>query len=96
MKEWTPQEIKELRTSHSITQKAFADLLGVTRVYVGLLERNEKKPSKMLKLLLNYVGERLNTGRKKGKEVGMAKQKEAKGIPKGIYKQGAANIYDPS
>ncbi len=55
MKEWTPQEIKELRTSHSITQKAFADLLGVTRVYVGLLERNEKKPSKMLKLLLNYV-----------------------------------------
>ncbi len=55
MRDWTPEEIKELRARSGITQKALADLLGVTRVYVGLLERAEKQPSKTLKLALNYI-----------------------------------------
>jgi DNA-binding transcriptional regulator YiaG len=55
MKEWNADEIKQLRTRYGITQRAFADLLGVTRVYVGLLERRDKTPSTSLKLLLNYV-----------------------------------------
>jgi DNA-binding transcriptional regulator YiaG len=55
MKEWIPQEIKELRTKHGITQEAFANLLGVSRVYVGLLERADKTPSQTLKLLLTCV-----------------------------------------
>jgi DNA-binding XRE family transcriptional regulator len=55
MKQWTAEDIKVLRTTFGITQKALADLLGVTRVYIGLIEREEKKPSKTLKLLLNCV-----------------------------------------
>jgi DNA-binding transcriptional regulator YiaG len=55
MKNWTSEDIKELRARFNVTQKGLADLLGVSRVYVGLLERKEKRPSKILKTLLNYV-----------------------------------------
>jgi DNA-binding transcriptional regulator YiaG len=55
MKDWTSEDIKSLRDRFNVTQKGLADLLGVTRVYVGLLERKEKKPSKTLKLLLSCV-----------------------------------------
>jgi DNA-binding XRE family transcriptional regulator len=66
MRDWTPEDIKELRARFGITQKALADLLGVTRVYVGLLERNEKQPSKTLKLALSYI-ERKVTEKENGK-----------------------------
>ena len=66
MKDWTPEEIKELRARFGTTQKALADLLGVTRVYVGMLERAEKQPSQTLKLALSYV-ERELTEQENGK-----------------------------
>ena len=61
MKEWTAEDLKEMREAFNVTQKTLADLLGVSRVYVGLLERKEKKPSKTLKLLLDYVERDLAT-----------------------------------
>jgi DNA-binding transcriptional regulator YiaG len=59
MRDWTPEDIKALRARFNVTQKHLADLLGVSRVYVGLLERNEKTPSKTLKLLLHYIEKEL-------------------------------------
>jgi DNA-binding XRE family transcriptional regulator len=39
-----------------LTQDEFGKRLGVTRVYVNLLEKGgEKKPSATLELLLNYI-----------------------------------------
>jgi DNA-binding transcriptional regulator YiaG len=61
MKPWKPGEIKQLRSGFNLTQQGLADLLGVTRTYIGLLERNEKTPSKTLKLLLNCVEKDLST-----------------------------------
>ncbi len=64
MKEWNADEIKQLRTRLGITQKALSKLLGVTKIYVGMLERNEKTPSMTLKLLLNYVERDLRANEK--------------------------------
>ncbi len=55
MKEWTREEIRELRRSHSLYQKDFAELLGVSRVYVNNLERGLKKPGKTLRKLLDCI-----------------------------------------
>jgi DNA-binding XRE family transcriptional regulator len=56
MKEWTGKEIRQLRERFRLTQKALGDLLGVTRVYIMLLEKEVKRgASKTLKLLLAYV-----------------------------------------
>ena len=69
MRDWTPEEIKGLRAKFGMTQKTLADLVGVTWVYVGLLERNKKQPSKTLKLALSYIERELtakNTEKRKG------------------------------
>jgi transcriptional regulator with XRE-family HTH domain len=61
MKGWTGKEIRQLREHFHLTQKALGDLLGVTRVYIMLLEKEAKKgASKTLKLLLDYVEKDLN------------------------------------
>ena len=69
MREWTPEEIKNLRKRLKAPQWRFAELLGVTRVYVNYLEKGVKTPSMTLKLLLNYVERDLrNKKPRKGKE----------------------------
>jgi DNA-binding transcriptional regulator YiaG len=67
MRDWTPGDIKELRQSLNLTQKAFADLLGVTRNFIYYLERGEREASKTLKLLMDCV-ERQFKETEKGKE----------------------------
>jgi len=59
MKQWTSKEIKEFRHRQGLYQKQLADLLGVTERYLIYLEKDVKKPSKTLRLLLNCLEEKL-------------------------------------
>lgn len=60
MRDWTPEDIRGLRARFNLTQQSLADRLGVSRIYVGMLERAEKKTlSKILRLLLNYIEKEL-------------------------------------
>ena len=68
MKAWNPIEIRRLRKSLDLYQRELAELLGVTREYIILLEKGVKTPSKTLKLLLDCVEERTKKT-KKGKEI---------------------------
>ena len=84
MKDWTSEDIRALRNRFNLTQEELADLLGVTRVYVGMLERKEKMPSKTLKLLLNFVEKDLTTKQMKDEngERGEPWQRTRKTFPK--------------
>ncbi len=56
MPKWTPDKIRKLRLALNLTQAQFSKRLGVTRVYVNMLEKGgEKKPSATLELLLDYI-----------------------------------------
>lgn len=55
MREWTGDNIRDLRELMELSRANFSTLLGVTRTYVMLLEKGVKTPSKTLQLLLNYV-----------------------------------------
>jgi DNA-binding transcriptional regulator YiaG len=55
MKPWTPEQIRQLRELHNLYQKDFAELLGVSRVYVNYLEQGVRKPSKTLMKLLDCI-----------------------------------------
>ena len=55
MKKWTPKEIRAFREKCGLSQYAFADLLGVTRIYIYLLERGDRTPGKTLKILLDLL-----------------------------------------
>lgn len=67
MKNWTPEEINNLRGKYNLSQPAFGNLVGVSGNYIYLLEKGVKHPSKTLKLLLGCVERQLNEN-KKGKE----------------------------
>jgi len=49
------EEIKSLRQSLRLSQKAFGDLIGVTRNFIYYLEKGVREPSKTLRLLLDCV-----------------------------------------
>ena len=83
MKEWTPQEIRELRQSMALYQNAFADVLGVTRNYIHLMEKGVKEPSITLKKLLDCVEKKGAEAKSKGTE----KKKK-----KGKVKKNARNL----
>jgi len=64
---WNPQDLKDLRERHSLTQKELAEIMGVTIDYISKIERGIRKPSKIFKNFLFYLendltkkGERLN------------------------------------
>ncbi|MHC4307274.1 MAG: helix-turn-helix transcriptional regulator [Planctomycetota bacterium] len=65
MIKWTPRRIKGLRRKYRISQIAFADMMGVTRIYIYYLERGDRKPSKTLSLLLDCAEENLMKGGRK-------------------------------
>lgn len=44
--------LKNRRRELGLTQRDAAALLGVTKQYIGLIERNEKHPSRKLALLI--------------------------------------------
>jgi DNA-binding XRE family transcriptional regulator len=55
MKAWTPEAIKDFRKRLSLTQKDFAELVGVRRQYVNYIEKGVKQPGKTLKILLTVL-----------------------------------------
>lgn len=67
MKEWTKEQIQELRQRLNLYQREIAQRLGVTREYVVYLEKGVKTPSKTLKLLLDYI-EREQNEKEKGEK----------------------------
>lgn len=67
MKNWTPEEIKTVRSKYKLSQPAFGLLLGVTGNYIYLMEKGVKIPGKTLRLLLDCVERQLN-GKEKEKE----------------------------
>jgi DNA-binding transcriptional regulator YiaG len=64
MKQWKPEEIKNLRTRMRLSQEAFGETVGVTNNYVYLLEKGIKTPGKTLKLLLEYIEREVEQGQK--------------------------------
>lgn len=49
----------------NLSQKAFGELLGVTRNYIYYLEKGVKEPSKTLKLLLDCIEKEKGKGGEK-------------------------------
>ena len=58
MKEWKKEEIRDFRKALGLSQEEFAKLLGVSRVYVMMLETGKRKPSSVLKRLLDCLEEK--------------------------------------
>jgi DNA-binding transcriptional regulator YiaG len=68
MRDWTPEEIMELRKTYKLSKAKLAELTGVSKNYIYYLEKGVKRPSKTLKLVLGYVEKDLTgTGNEKGK-----------------------------
>jgi DNA-binding transcriptional regulator YiaG len=55
MKQWTPEEVREFRKQLGLYQRDFAEMIGVTRVYVIYLEKGVRRPSKTMKKLLDIM-----------------------------------------
>ena len=68
MKEWTPEEIRSLRQALKLSQKAFGDLIGVTRNFIYYLEKGVRTPTKSFRLLLECIKEKYLKENEKGKE----------------------------
>jgi DNA-binding XRE family transcriptional regulator len=71
MDKWTSDKIKELRLSLQLTQKKFANLIGVTDIYVVYLEKGVRTPGKTLCILFDCIKSKENekgkVGDKRGK-----------------------------
>ena len=59
MNTWKPEDIKSLRASFKLSQRKLGELLGVSGNYIYLLEKGMKTPSMTLRLLLDFVSEKL-------------------------------------
>jgi transcriptional regulator with XRE-family HTH domain len=62
MKEWTSEDLKDLRKQFNLSQKVLGNLIGVTEQYVYYLERGLRNTGKPLKLLLDCVEEKFKKG----------------------------------
>lgn len=59
MKNWAPENIKSLREKYNLAQRELGELLRVSQNYIHLLEKEVRKPSKTLCLLLDCIEEKL-------------------------------------
>jgi DNA-binding XRE family transcriptional regulator len=69
------QEVIQFKKEYDLTQKALADLLGVTRIQIYYMERGIKKPSKTLRLFLDCIEERFFLAKEIEKEKGEIKKR---------------------
>ena len=60
MKQWTATEIKDFRKRLGLYQKDFAELVGVTRLYIIYLEKGVRRPGRTLTILLNLLEQQEN------------------------------------
>jgi DNA-binding transcriptional regulator YiaG len=65
MKDWKPEELKELRAKYGLSQVKFSKLVGVTPNYIFLMERGDRIPAKPLRLLFDCLEERITKPKKK-------------------------------
>ena len=66
---WFPDAIKTLRKGLRLSQRAFGEQIGVSGNYVHLLEKGVKRPSKTLRILLDFIeGQRSENQTRKEKE----------------------------
>lgn len=62
MLDWTPESIKTLRKTYSLTMRKLGELLGVSITSVYQWERGVRKPSKTVKILLTRIEEDFRKG----------------------------------
>lgn len=55
MSNWNANEIRELRKALELSQAAFGEAIGVTRMHVYYLERGERTASKTLRILFDIL-----------------------------------------
>ena len=55
MREWTNEDIRGLRIRLGLSQTAFGELVGITRMAVYYLERGVRTPSKTLAILMECI-----------------------------------------
>jgi len=60
LKQWTNEEIKDFRKRLGLYQKDFAEMIGVTRLYVVYLEKGVRRPSKTLRILFDILEKQEN------------------------------------
>lgn len=76
---WSPEEIKRFKERHKLTSVNMGNLLGVTRIYIFLLIKGEKRPSKVLCKLLEMMDEKMTkVANRKAKAEEKRKSKMAK------------------
>jgi DNA-binding XRE family transcriptional regulator len=80
-KQWSPIEIKEFRKRLKFRQVDFAELVGVTRMYVVLLEKGVRNPSKTLKILLSMMEQREHEKGNENETKGGLKNGDFSGMP---------------
>jgi len=61
-KQWTADEISKLRKRLGMTQKEFAQKLGVTTRYIAYIERGQRVPSQILTNLLTFLEKEAKNG----------------------------------
>lgn len=76
MRDWTPKEIRQLRQAMGLSQKKFAEILGVTEQFIYYLERGVRIATKPFRLLLDCIAEKHLKENEKGKE---SEKKHGKG-----------------
>ncbi len=52
---WTAKKIRSFRKELGLTQKAFAERLGVAENYIYMLEAGLRTPGRLMQLLLDNV-----------------------------------------
>lgn len=55
MREWTKEDMKNLRNRLGLSQTAFGDLVGISRIAVYYLEKGVRTPSKTLAILMECI-----------------------------------------
>lgn len=58
MKDWNQAQLRKFRKELGMTQKEFAEVLGVSRTYIGYLEIGKRLPNRILKRLLDCLEEK--------------------------------------
>ena len=70
MKDWTPQEIADLRAEYKLTRKALGQLVGVTVTAIYQWEKEVRTPLKTTKILLSRIEAELKSKMKGGEKHG--------------------------
>ena len=57
MREWAKEDIRDLRSRLGLSQTAFGELVGITRIAVYYLEKGVRRPSRTLAILMEHISQ---------------------------------------